>query len=99
MRLGHYQTTTMQLFSEAVARSCAVKKVFLEISQKSQENTCAKVSFLLNFQASGLRPETLVKRDWHRCFPVIFAKYLRTAFPKEHLEWLLLFFTKLFHLF
>ena len=28
---------------EAVARSCSVKKVFLEILQNSQENTCARV--------------------------------------------------------
>ena len=31
--------------SEAVPQRCSVKKVFLEISQNSQENTCAKVSF------------------------------------------------------
>ena len=30
--------------TEAVARSCSVKKVFLKISQNSQENTCARVS-------------------------------------------------------
>ena len=30
---------------EAVAQTCSVKKVFLEISQNSQENTCARVSF------------------------------------------------------
>ena len=45
------------LISEAVAWRCSVKKVFLEISQNSQENTCARVSFL-------------IKRLWHRCFPV-----------------------------
>ena len=28
------------------AQSCSVKKVFLEIWQNSQENTCARVSFL-----------------------------------------------------
>ena len=28
-------------------------EVFLEISQNSQENTCARVSFLIKFQASG----------------------------------------------
>ena len=32
--------------SEAVVRSCSVKKTFLEISQNSQENACARVSFL-----------------------------------------------------
>ena len=31
---------------EAVVQRCSVKKAFLEISQNSQENTCARVSFL-----------------------------------------------------
>ena len=31
--------------SEAVVQRCSVKKVFLEISQNSQENTCARVFF------------------------------------------------------
>ena len=30
-------------------------------------------------------------RLWHRCFPVIFAKFLRTPFLTEHLRWLLLY--------
>ena len=33
--------------SEAVVHRCSVKKMFLEISQNSQENVCAKVSFLI----------------------------------------------------
>ena len=37
--------------TEAVARRCSVKKVFLEISQNSQENTCARVPFLIKLQA------------------------------------------------
>ena len=32
--------------SEAATRGVLLKKVFLEISQNSQENTCARVSFL-----------------------------------------------------
>ena len=36
---------------EAVIQTCSVKKVFLEISQNSQENTCARVSFLIKLQA------------------------------------------------
>ena len=32
-----------------------LKKVFLKISQNSQEDTCARVSFLIKLQASGLR--------------------------------------------
>ena len=30
---------------EAVVQRCSVKKVFLEISQSSQENTCVRVFF------------------------------------------------------
>ena len=42
--------------------------------------------------SAGLRPATLLKkRLWHRCFPVNFAKFLRTPFSTEHLRWLLLF--------
>ena len=37
--------------TEAVIWSCSVKKVFLEFSQNSQENTCARVSFLIKLQA------------------------------------------------
>ena len=33
---------------------CSVKKVFLEILQNSRENTCARASFLIKLQASGL---------------------------------------------
>ena len=35
------------VYKGAVAQTCSVKKVFLEISQNSQENTCARVSFLI----------------------------------------------------
>ena len=34
---------------EAVVRGCSVKMVFLEISQDSEENTCARDSDLINF--------------------------------------------------
>ena len=49
-------------------RRCSIKKVFLEILHDSQENTCARASFLIKLQA--LR----------RCFPVNFTKILRTPF-------------------
>ena len=38
---------------EVVVQRCSVKKVFLEISQNSQENTCARVSFLIKLQVLG----------------------------------------------
>ena len=72
---------------EAVARRCSVK-VLLDISQNSQENNCARVPFLIKFQAS---PATLLKkRLGHRSFPVNFAKFLRTPFITGHLRWLLM---------
>ena len=51
---------------------------------------------ILNFIRSS-RPEmfrlatSLKKRLWHRCFPVNFAKFLKTPFLTEPLRWLLLF--------
>ena len=60
------------------------KKLFLKTSQNSQENTCARVSFSIKLQASGLRPATLLKkRLWHTCFPVNFVKFLRTPFYRK----------------
>ena len=44
--------------SEAVARRCSVKKVFLEISQNLQENTCARFSFLIKLQVSAFSYRT-----------------------------------------
>ena len=42
-------------YSEAVTRGVLWKNVFLEISQNSQENTCARVSFLIELQVSGMQ--------------------------------------------
>ena len=39
-------------------RKCSVKKVFLEIWQNSQENNCARGSFLLKLQPLGLQSLT-----------------------------------------
>ena len=42
------------------------KKVFLEISQNSQENTCARVSFFNNVAGAAcnfIKKETLVQVD------------------------------------
>ena len=36
-----------QLPTETVVQRCSVKNVFLKNSQNSQENTCARVSFLI----------------------------------------------------
>ena len=41
------------LLRGAVAWRCTLKKVFLEISQNSQENICARASFLIKLNTSG----------------------------------------------
>ena len=75
--------------SKSVVRRCSVKKIFLKTSQNSQENTCARVSFFN--KVAAFRTATLLKkRLWHKCFPVNFAKFLRTPFFTGHLWWLLL---------
>ena len=38
-----------------------MKKVFLGISQNSQDNSCARVSFLIRLQANSIRKETLTQ--------------------------------------
>ena len=51
-------------YSEAAARRCSVKKVFLEILQHSQENTCVRASFLITLQAwacNFIKKETLAQ--------------------------------------
>ena len=69
--------------TEAATRSALWKKMFLEISQNSEENTCARISFLkaCNF----IKKETLAQ-----VFLCEFCKILRTPFLTEHLWWLLL---------
>ena len=64
------------------------KKVFLEISQNSQENTCARDSFLIKLQACNF----IKKESLYRCFPVNFAKFLRTPFLQNTSGQLLLLF-------
>ena len=49
------KSDALEYNAEAVSRTCFVKKVFLKISQNSQENTCVRVSFLLKLQASDLQ--------------------------------------------
>ena len=46
--------------SKTVVRRCSVKRVFCEISQNSQENTCARDSFN---NVADLRPATLLKKE------------------------------------
>ena len=68
---------------------CPVKKSVLRIFTQFTGKHCARASFLIK---KGLRPATLLKkRLWHRCFPVNFAKILRTPFLQNTSERLLLY--------
>ena len=58
-------------------RSFSIKKVLLQISQSSQENTCAKSLFF--------------KRLYYRFFPVDFPKFVGQFFLQNTFGWLLLY--------
>ena len=60
---------------------CSLKKTFVKISQNSQENTCARVSFLINF----LKKETLALM-----FPMNFDNFLGTPVLQHKARSLLL---------
>ena len=73
-----------KFLTEAAIAGVLQEKVFLEILQNSQENTCARVS-VLN-KVTGLWPATLLKKIlWHRCFPVNFCQMFKNTFFTEHL--------------
>ena len=71
--------------TKAVVQRCSVKKIFLEISQNSEENT--NVSLFFNKVATHT---FFTEHFWF--FLVHFAKFLRTLLVIEYLWWLLLFF-------
>ena len=60
--------------------------MFLENLQNLQENTCARVSFLIKLKAEAcnfIKKETLAQ-----VFLVNFANFLKTPFLTEHIQWL-----------
>ena len=67
----HEKTSNYGTQDRKSYQSCSVKKVFLKISQILQENTCARVSFLIKLQASGT------------CFSVNFARFIRIPFMQS----------------
>ena len=77
-----FKPRTFSLSLEAVVQRYSVKKVFLEISQYSQENTWPESLFLINF---------IKKEAQAQGFPVNFVKFLRTPFFIEHFWRLLLY--------
>ena len=61
------------------------------VARRGKNFTVKHLCQCLFFNKVAGRPGTfLKKRSWHRCFPVNFAKALRTPFLTEHLWRLLL---------
>ena len=60
MTFQHLINYLIRTDREAATRGVLCQKVFLEISQNSQENTCARVFFNT---VAGLRPVTLFKKE------------------------------------
>ena len=74
-----YQYPGWHCVTRSSHRRRSIQRVFLKISQNLQENACDRI-FFLN-KVGDLRAATLLKkRLWHRCFPVNFAKFLKTPF-------------------
>ena len=82
--------------SEAVTRSCSVKNVFLNNSQNSQENTCARVPFLIKLQNSGnfIKKEALVQ-----VFSYEFCEIFTKTFFMEHIRRLLFEYVFIWNIF
>ena len=64
--------------AEAVAQRCFIKKVLLEISQNSQENTCARNSFLIKLQTKA--NNFIEKETLKQMFPCEFCEIFKNTF-------------------
>ena len=76
-----------EFYLEAVVRRCSIKKLFIKISQNSQENTCARVFFFLkvNF-AKFLRTPIFIEHLWWLLlFVRIWFNVSRTPLRKANL--------------
>ena len=74
-------------------RKCSVKKVVLRNFAKFTGKHLCQRLFLIKLQVLGLRPATLLKKSlWYRCFPINFAKFLKTPFLQNTSGRLLLSF-------
>ena len=71
------------ILSRNSRQMCSVRKGILRNFTKfTGKHLCQ--SIFLN-KVAGVRPATLLKkRLWHRCFPVSFAKFVRTLFLQDN---------------
>ena len=64
------------VFLKCVVRRCSVKKVFLEISQNSQENTCAFIKKETLAQVFSCKLCEISKKNFfYRALPVAASKF------------------------
>ena len=80
-----------------VVWTSAIQKSFADVIQNKKPLRIRKVHMKTTVSASLFNKcvdlkacNFIKKRIQHRYFPVIFAKFLRTTFLIEHIQWLLL---------
>ena len=86
------ECTLLNYQTKAVVQIYSVKKLFLEISQKSQENTLTRDSFLTKLPASSCN--FIKKEALAQVFSCEFCEISRKLFFIEHLCWLLLLYQR-----
>ena len=64
---------------EAVVQRCSAEKVFVEILQNSQENTCARVSFLIKLQAYEVSKNTFIIEHFRWLLPKLLRNFTEIA--------------------
>ena len=68
----------MNLFGSNHPEVFCKKDVLRNLAKFTGKHLCQSLLFK---KVAGIKPSTLLnKRIWHRCFPVNFAKFLRTPF-------------------
>ena len=76
-------TKAWMMISKSSYQRCSVKKVFLEIYHNSQENTCARVSFLIKLQKQVFSCEfcEISKNTFYCRTPLVAASGYRLGHP------------------
>ena len=69
-------------------RRCSEERVFWEIPQNSQENACARASFLIKLQGSSCN--FTKKEALEQMFSCEFCELSKNTFFAKHRQWLLL---------
>ena len=77
IHINTLSTCKLDPSAEAAPQRCSIKKVFLQNSQNSQENTCARASFLIKLQARGSCEFCEIFKN------IFFTDYLRTTASKS----------------